>query len=260
MIDDGLNSLWQKFLTWQWANHPMLEAYVAAFAFAFYIGIFRLLDQCSFMTRYRFNKTTTLPSLTLANYFSLANGILPAIIYLLTIHIYHYFIMKLPLTQDSPTILRLGIEVLFGIIAYDFIFFWIHLGMHYFPQYQWFHQHFIHHQQQQGSGLLASEVQHHSLIDASLQILTNIFIQNIRLPYYGRKHSLSRLFHNLIITYMLTEIHAGYDGWWSLHNVFPSWIVGGAKRHEIHHIKGDRYFQQFFNYLDDFIIKVKIRQ
>mmetsp|Transcript_445 Transcript_445/g.792 ORF Transcript_445/g.792 Transcript_445/m.792 type:complete len:121 (+) Transcript_445:2-364(+) len=98
--------------------------------------------------------------------------------------------------------------------------------------------------------MCSSEVQHHSLLDGTFQVLVNIFVQRLYTPF-GAKHYLSRLLHNIVITYMLTEIHAGYDCWWSMHRLFP-WLIGGARRHEIHHKNGKNgNYQQFFMYLDD---------
>ena len=69
-----------------------------------------------------------------------------------------------------------------------------------------------------------------------------------------------RLAHNVLITYMLTEVHSEYDAPWSMHNVAPS-IFGGALRHRYHHaytqrgFKGGRkgvHYHEFFRYLDQF--------
>jgi sterol desaturase/sphingolipid hydroxylase (fatty acid hydroxylase superfamily) len=46
---------------------------------------------------------------------------------------------------------------------------------------------------------------------------------------------------------------AGYDCWWSMHRLFPR-VIGGSRRHEIHHKYGSYgNYQQFFMYLDDFM-------
>ena len=92
-------------------------------------------------------------------------------------------------------------------------------------------------------------------VDALLQVGTNICVQNISglvLPFYGPKHDLCRFAHNIVITFLLTESHSGYDAPWSLHNLFPGGrrVYGGAWAHEKHHSRGDVHFQQFFCYLD----------
>lgn len=249
ICDQIIVTFWNSFIAYEWSQWPLLEAYLATFSFFLFISLFRVMDQFPFFLKYRFQKTPT-PELKALNLLSFETGVIPGIIYLLAIHLYHMFVLKSPLDLIAPSFIRVFIETIAGIVIYDFLFFWIHLFMHYTPKLQFLHQHHIHHSQ---TRLLASEVQHHSFIDATLQIVVNILVQNTPLPYFGRKHSLSRLLHNIIITYLLTEIHAGYDAWWSLHNLFPS-IIGGAKRHEVHHQNGAMYFQQFFMYLDDLFL------
>lgn len=226
----------------------MLEAYVSGISFTLSIVFYRMLDQLPFMRRYRFDKCEEPVKLFQPDP---NNSWAPLVIYLLAIHAYHFFFPKVYFSEEAPTVIRIVVEVLSGVVLYDFIFFWIHLGMHSAPSLAPWHKHFVHHSQ---TVLTASEVQHHSAVDASLQVLVNIVVQNIPLPMFGRKHLMSRLLHNIIVTYMLTEIHAGYDAFWSLHNLFPG-IIGGAKRHEEHHRRGNVYYQQFFTYLDDVLMR-----
>lgn len=48
------------------------------------------------------------------------------------------------LDEAPPTFFRLSLEVGFGILAYDFVFYWIHLFMHIFPRLP--HGHSVHHE------------------------------------------------------------------------------------------------------------------
>jgi hypothetical protein len=61
---------------------------------------------------------------------------------------------------------------------------------------------------------------------------------------------LSRILHNLMVTYLLSEAHSGYDLPFQSHRLFPA-IFGGAPRHEEHHQSANVCFHQFFKYLDD---------
>jgi sterol desaturase/sphingolipid hydroxylase (fatty acid hydroxylase superfamily) len=239
MFDSALDSLWRFLWQYQVLHWNMLEAYVAGFSFALWIIIYRLLDRLPIMNKYKFStKIVEFSSFD-------SNSWVPLFLYLGSIHIYHLFITKPPIQLESPTILRLVIELFTGIVLYDFIFFWIHYAMHYFPSSNFCHHHNLHHQH---TNLCASVVQQHSLIDATFQVLVNIFVQNFSF-FSSRKHLLSRLIHNILITYLLTEIHAGYDGPWCVHRLFPG-VVGGAAAHEIHHKYGSSNYQQFFIYLD----------
>ena len=60
------------------------------------------------------------------------------------------------------------------------------------------------------------------------------------------KHPLSRVLHNLVVTYLLAEAHSGYDLPWMTHRAWPR-VFGGAKAHDAHHVQGDRHFHQFFH-------------
>ena len=285
-IDRLIDPLWQSSINNQNSllHWPMLEAYIAGGSFAIWISLYRIMDRMPFMKRYRFCRQTP----TTAVVCDIDNDIirqlykwvnvrelviqsldwkswLPLIVYLLSIHIYHIFVVKAPVSTESPTLLRIFIEVFYSIFMYDFIFYFIHRFMHGTTHIRLIRecfQHHVHHELVQissnkmqsdghGGGMIASQVQHHSVVDAFLQVATNILVQNMSTPWYGRRHSLSRLVHNIVITYMLTEIHAGYDGWWSMHNIFPiNILIGGAKNHELHHKYGNGCYQQFFKYLD----------
>jgi len=73
-------------------------------------------------------------------------------------------------------------------------------------------------------------------------------VQNI--SPWGYKDPLSRALHNLMVTYLLTEAHSGYDLPFMSHRLFPR-VFGGAPRHELHHQHGNVYFHQFFMWIDD---------
>lgn len=236
---------WEEMRETPLLHWNMLEAYVAGFSFMIWIIVYRLLDRVSFLQKYKFySYSTDEISSSWMGSFDYRSW-LPLFLYLASIHIYHLFIIKPPVTMESPTWERLLIEVISGIILYDFIFYWIHYLMHITPSFNFLHQHSIHHTH---TRLCASIVQQHSLMDAFFQVFVNILVQNISI-FYPKKHIVSRLLHNILITYMLTEIHAGYDGPWCLHNLFPS-LIGGAACHEVHHHSGKGNYQQFFYYLD----------
>ena len=78
----------------------------------------------------------------------------------------------------------------------------------------------------------------------------NILVQFV--SPWGMKHPFSRFLHNLVVTYLLSEAHSGYDLPWMSHRVFPG-IFGGAPRHNAHHNLANCYYQQFFCCIDDLI-------
>ena len=80
----------------------------------------------------------------------------------------------------------------------------------------------------------ACETVQNSYLDAGIQVMINIFVQNISPWGFGCKHPLSRAAHNLMVTYLLSEAHSGYDLPFQSHRLFPA-IFGGSVRHEEHH-------------------------
>ena len=98
---------------------------------------------------------------------------------------------------------------------------------------------------------MAADTVNHGVLDFTLQVGVNIIVQNI--PIFGTaKHKLARFLHNIIVTALLVEAHASYDGFWSTHRLYPG-FMGGAARHVEHHMKGKHFYQQFFCYLDDWV-------
>lgn len=173
--------------------------------------------------------------------------------------------------------LKILADLVFGVVAYDFLFYWAHRSMHRLPTIGRAFSHNTHHS---GKGLKAHHVLEHSLADGTLQVLTNIFVQ--RYGPFGPRNWLARLLHNVIVTYLLTESHADLQGppstqeefdenqkdrrlrssssrggpqqhtmrWRGISGRFPT-IFKGAHRHRLHHNHSGPPYEQFFGYLDD---------
>jgi sterol desaturase/sphingolipid hydroxylase (fatty acid hydroxylase superfamily) len=170
--------------------------------------------------------------------------------YLAGIALLHTLKDPAPANTGAITFGRLSVEVASGIVAYDFLFSWIHYAMHVFKvQLSGHHQHHEIAEFANPTRVLAADTVNHAPVDFLLQVAVNVFVQNI--PIFGApKHKLARFLHNIVVTGLLVESHAGYDGFWSTHRLFPG-IFGGAVRHVEHHTKGKHFYQQFFCYLDD---------
>lgn len=195
--------------------------------------------------------------------------------YLFGIYVWKMFVppVALQIPDGVPStlseLLYLTVEIVSGIVAYDFIFFFIHWSMHAIPFLRRFHYH--HHAMPESVGVFEAErrveardVIHHSLLDGSLQVLVNIFVQR-NTPWGLPKSRLARIVHNILVTWMLTESHSST----TYLTIWKSWLVG-VREHRLHHIndscsrdlwissssklsshvKFDRH-QQFFGYLDD---------
>lgn len=62
----------------------------------------------------------------------------------------------------------------------------------------------------------------------------------------------SRMVYDIVIIFLITELHSGYDLPWMPQNVVPFGIFAGSRRHTQHHITGRAYYQKFFVYADNF--------
>lgn len=93
--------------------------------------------------------------------------------------------------------------------------------------------------------LQSKDVVNHSFIDGTLQVGTNVVVLNTL-----GLHPLTRALYNVVLTYLLTESHSGYDMPWMLHNIMPHGLLGGSPAHEAHHHHGAAHYHQFFTYFD----------
>lgn len=136
----------------------------------------------------------------------------------------------------------LALEVVSGILSYDFLFFFVHWAMH----ANSLQIHHTHHTYGGGGSrrMRARDALTHSPVDGVLQVLANICVQ--RSTLWGvPKSRVARALHNVLVTWMLTESHTCAPTPY----VARRWCVG-VQRHRDHH-SGKAYYQQFFGYLDD---------
>eukprot|EP00579_Thalassiosira_antarctica_P025531 CAMPEP_0202019062 /NCGR_PEP_ID=MMETSP0905-20130828/41010_1 /ASSEMBLY_ACC=CAM_ASM_000554 /TAXON_ID=420261 /ORGANISM="Thalassiosira antarctica, Strain CCMP982" /LENGTH=352 /DNA_ID=CAMNT_0048580207 /DNA_START=295 /DNA_END=1353 /DNA_ORIENTATION=+ len=252
---DGLTELvWSTIYNWGPAQLPLFEAVIASFGFfapiAFFSCLHLVLGPERTMASRLDGKLPTRPFewVELQNFHLWFN---PLASYLGSIWIYHQFLHeKAPLPELAPTFGIFAFDLIFGVFLYDMCFFPIHWLMH---KSSWGPLRRVHGYHHRSTNTLNSlETVQHSYIDGFLQVAVNIVVQQISLfGGFGHKHAMSRLFHNLVVTYLLSEAHSGYDLGWMSHRLFPE-ILGGAPRHEEHHHNGRVYYQQYFKYLDNF--------
>ena len=148
---------------------------------------------------------------------------------------------------DARGLLWLCAEVASGIVAYDFLFFWVHLSMHVVPRLGWLAGHGRHHQFDAAGApgeVSCHRVVHHSLVDGGLQVLVNILVQRMT-PWGSPKRRLARWCHNVLVTSMLTEAHSTEAS----PHIFRR-LCSGVRDHHLHHHHRGPPFQQFFGYLD----------
>lgn len=142
---------------------------------------------------------------------------------------------------SAPTTMGILGGIAGGLIIYDFLFFFGHLLMHKVPFiYKAIHK--KHHKIQE---VRACEQVRLSLGEEVIDVGFSIVALNVL-----GVHPLARSMYNIIITFLLSELHCGFDFPWTPQNVVPFGIATGSRRHHYHHRFGKQYYQKFFFTLD----------
>lgn len=138
----------------------------------------------------------------------------------------------------APTTFQICRDVTLGLILYDFGFFLCHYFL--FHKIPFFYKAF-HKKHHTNSEVRASDQVRLSLVEEVFDVGISILaLRRIR------AHPLSRTIYNLIITFLLTELHSGYVFPWSPQEVVPFGLSTGSRRHHWHHRNGRHYYQKFF--------------
>lgn len=84
---------------------------------------------------------------------------------------------------------------------------------------------------------------------SGVEEVVDVGISILALNYLGC-HPISRTIYNVIITFLLTELHCGYAFPWTPQFVVPFGLATGSKGHHYHHRFGKHYYQKFFCHVD----------
>ena len=206
------------------SQNYMTEAYVASSAFVFWIATF------SFFEYFKTGDDSAISWTKLQNYQEWFN---PLASYLISIFLYHQFHTHPALPQEPISFSQLSVEVVTGIFLYDVFFYPLHYMLHNFGPIKKFH-----HYHHRACNIHPVETVQHSYLDGFLQVVVNVLVQQVT-PFGGQKHILSRLVHNVLVTYLLTESHLGasVEPTWSSWNLWPEIFSG---RHRKHHEGGGK--------------------
>ena len=258
-MDHFVARLWDAFESASAITHqPMFEASLAVLAFVVWIAFFESLHLWwpNAASARLDGKPPTRPLHGFGP--EIQKTMVPAMAYWGSIYLLFdqlglgYYLFGAKPVFEAPSYLRVVLEVSSGIFLYDLLFYPFHSSFHQVRNGGWRRLHSRHHQwaAREQTAHNAVETVQNSYIDAGIQVAINILVQNLSPWGIGDKHPLSRVLHNLLVTYLLSEAHSGYDLPFQSHRLFPS-IFGGAPRHEEHHQRGNVCFHQFFKYIDD---------
>lgn len=144
-------------------------------------------------------------------------------------------------TWGAPTAFGVCKDVTCGLLLYDLGFFVCHYLMHKVPiLYKYVHA--KHHTTKE---VRASDIVRLSFVEE----IVDVGISILALNYLGA-HPMSRTIYNVIITFLLTELHSGYAFPWTPQFVVPFGLATGSKGHHYHHRNGRHYYQKFFCHVD----------
>ena len=144
-------------------------------------------------------------------------------------------------TWGAPTALGVCKDVTCALLLYDIGFFVCHYLMHKIP-FLYKYVHAKHH--------IAKEVRASDIVRLSfVEEIADVGISILALNFLGC-HPVSRTLYNIIITFMLTELHSGFAFPWTPQFVVPFGLATGSKGHHYHHRNGKHYYQKFFCHVD----------
>ncbi|CAM9411004.1 unnamed protein product [Discosporangium mesarthrocarpum] len=236
-VDELIANLWAQLRTSWLVRHDSFEPCLSTCCFYIYISFFAVLDHfVPSAWGYRLN-----PSKDMSSYRTGTRNRDQFFWYVLPFLVIDYVFPRRVLEKEPPTTLRLFLEVVGAIAVYDVAFFCWHTAVHSLPSL-YLGVHAKHHR---SAVQRAPEAVQHTFLDGTMDVMCSIFALNAL-----HCHSLSRAVYDLVIIFFITELHAGYDFPWQLHNVVPFGLLGGPVRHQQHHCDGRFYRQKFGTYLD----------
>lgn len=144
-------------------------------------------------------------------------------------------------TWGAPTALGICKDVTSALLLYDLGFFVCHYLMHKIP----FLYKYVHAKHHKSTEVRASDIVRLSGVEEVVDVGISILALN-----FLKCHPASRTIYNVIITFLLTELHCGYAFPWTPQFVVPFGLATGSKGHHYHHRIGKHYYQKFFCHVD----------
>lgn len=141
----------------------------------------------------------------------------------------------------APTTFGILGGVVGGLFLYDLLFFLGHVAMHKIP----FLYRTVHAKHHTTTEVRACEIVRLGVAEEVLEVGFSI----VALGFLS-VHPVARTIYNAVITFLLTELHCGFDFPWSPQNVVPFGLCTGSRRHHYHHRYGKHYYQKFFCHVD----------
>ncbi len=143
--------------------------------------------------------------------------------------------------RGAPTALGICADVTTALFLYDFFFFVFHYIFHKVP----FLYKYVHKKHHASTEVRASDIVRLSFVEEIVDVGISILVLNNL-----KAHPVSRTIYNVIITFLLVELHSGFAFPWTPQFVVPFGLATGSKGHHYHHRNGNKYYQKFFCHVD----------
>ncbi|KAF1373435.1 hypothetical protein PFLUV_G00238830 [Perca fluviatilis] len=170
------------------------------------------------------------------------------LIYIFPLTLLHWYVAPARLGPAAPVAVAVApavsgvlVQLLACLLLFDFQSFVWHLLHHRVP---WLYRHFhkVHHTFPSPSALTTE----HS---SAWETLSLGFFAAVT-PLVLGVHPLSELCFYVVNMYLSVEDHCGYALPWATHRLVPLGLYGGAKHHDLHHLKSTVNFAPYFTHWD----------
>jgi len=238
-LDRAMAQVYSHLLSQWWFTHDTFEPALSAACFLIFLTLWYVVDtKLPAFKRWRIQASDDMSHWTVEGH-----GARELLLYLgpLTLFDCLYPRRAERLTTQPVGFWWLFSEVFASLVVYDMLFWASHLAIHRIP---WLYR-IVHAKHHRRRTMRARETVALSVADEALDVACSIAALNVL-----NVHPLSRAVYDVVIVYLLTELHSGYDLPWSAQNVFPT-VFAGSKRHTQHHLTGKGFYQKFFLYLDN---------
>ncbi|KAJ9459750.1 hypothetical protein DIPPA_11441 [Diplonema papillatum] len=259
-VNAGVEDAWRWLLQQWWFVHDSFEPALSVACFAVFLPVFAVVDIAA--SRALTSKAAPVcvkqwiaagnlnaDQLTDLSQWKLEGHVAQeALVYIAPIFTFDYFVQRRAArlaASATPTSQRVASEILLGLFFYDLFFTVAHYAMHR-SAYLYNATHAKHHEKPH---VRARDVLRLTAAEEVVDVAASIAALNL----IGA-HPLSRALYNVVIVYLLCELHSSWNLPWQLQRLVPFGLWGGSVRHEAHHAKGSCNYQKFFTYLDDYVL------
>eukprot|EP00121_Abeoforma_whisleri_P006609 Awhi_evm1s6014 len=242
-LDRVMVDIWASCLQSHLFRHDTFEPFVVSISFAVVLSYWRILDQLvppQWLRKYKLHNTTYDD---LKGWWENKGDLVSTTVlwYLLPLLAFDIFYPRRALPEEAPTFGQVVWDVFKMLFIYDFFFTFGHYALHKVPTlYK-----FIHQKHHTFANTHAIETFRLSFLEQWINVGCSILAVNL-----SKGHPFSRVIYNIVIVYLLTELHSGYNFPFMIANIAPLNIVGGSYIHHLHHSNGKFHFGKFFTYLD----------